>query len=537
MSTVAEIIAKELKKAGVEYAFGVSGETLIPLMDAFRKTGIEFILTRHETGAGFMADAVHQLTGKPVVLLATQGPGITNLVNAAAHAFLDRSSLIVITSSIPLSQQNVVVRQNLPHEEILNPVTKYTATIRGTDAAQVVTRAIEAATSERPGPVYLNLPVDVAKSEYTGPDGFTSVTKLSFTPLGTGQFNDFTEKLRNAKRPIAIVGNGANKSSSVTREWLEKWKIPSLSTYRAKGILDESTTLSLGPIGLSKVSDQVQQSFIKQSDLILTIGFDPAEISGRWLQTPTTEVMRINIDSVPALRGYLSPHEEYVGEIGLFLQSTMPAETPSNNEWSNEELDQHRQNVKNSLAMHASIEGLSPYKLTEVLREVMPKNTIVTADTGSHRITASQVWDCYEPLTFLQSIGLATMGYALPAAIGAKFISRDSPVLCLVGDAGFEMILGELGMLKQLNLPIVIVVFADRALSRIKIDQEQEGYQVYGTEFETPEYTTIAKAYGGEGVIVRSLDEIQAAAEEALNRDVFTVIQAEIDPTEYVNQM
>jgi acetolactate synthase-1/2/3 large subunit len=204
--------------------------------------------------------------------------------------------------------------------------------------------------------------------------------------------------------------------------------------------------------------------------------------------------------------------------------------------WPREELDRYREALRSAVA-HQPQRGMGPYQVASTLREVFPRDTIATIDTGSHRILINHVWQSYEPRRLLQSNGLGSMGYALPAAIAAKLLFRDRPVLAMMGEAGLDMVIGELALMQAHKLNPTLVVFRDDTLSLIKLKQERMNLPETGVRTASPDYALLARAYGGEGVVAENVDKLRRACETALRSKVFTLIDARIDPAEYRRQM
>jgi acetolactate synthase-1/2/3 large subunit len=249
------------------------------------------------------------------------------------------------------------------------------------------------------------------------------------------------------------------------------------------------------------------------------------------------EKRTIGIDLVPNTHHVFRSRIEYAGSIAGFLRSlnaTGARRVPER--WPAAELDEYRDSIRNAVVQKPA-RGLGPYQVASTLREVFPRDTIATIDTGSHRILINHVWQCYEPRRLLQSNGLGSMGYALPAAIASKLLFRDRPVLAMMGEAGLDMVIGELALLKEHKLAVTLVVFRDDTLSLIKLKQERMKLPETGVVTGSPDYALLARAYGGNGVVVEDTESLAKASRDALASDTFTLIEARIDPSEYRKQM
>jgi acetolactate synthase I/II/III large subunit len=537
MPGTADLIARALKDAGVRHAFGIPGGEVLDLVEAFRRAGIRFVLTRQELGAGFMADATYQLTGVPGVLVATLGPGLTNAVTPIAQALLDRSAMIAITGDVSAELKPIYTHQVFDQCEVLRPLVKWTTTVSPRSAGAQVRKALDLACSPMPGPVHLNLPTDVAVSEQPAVRPFASV-RTAGVPA-SGELDRVVRWLRSARRPMAFVGLAVqlDGAGAALRRFLERWRVPCVTTYKAKGVLAEDHPLAIGAAGLSPVVDGLHAKRLRDADLVLTIGFDPVELRSEWISPWDADRRTVSLDLVPNTHHVYRSAIEWIGSIAGALDhltGLAPARAPRR--WPAAVLERHRRTIHDAVA-HSPRRGLGPHQVAARLREVFPRDTIATVDTGSHRILVNQVWRVYEPRRFLQSNGLGSMGYALPAAIAAQLLFPKKPVLAMMGEAGLDMVSGELALLARHELPVTIVVFRDDVLSLIRLKQERMKLAESGVTLAGPDYATLAKAYGGNGYTVRSVRELEQAAGAALRSRRFTLIEAQIDPAEYRKQM
>jgi acetolactate synthase-1/2/3 large subunit len=535
-----DIIARALKEAGVTHAFGIPGGEVLELLEAFRTTGIEFVLTKQELGAGMMADAAFQLTGKPGVLVATLGPGITNTTTAVAQALLDRSAVAVITGEIATSLKGVYTHQIIDQEAMMRPLVKWSTNVAAKGAYDQVRKGLAIAQSAMPGPVHFNLPTDVAIAEQA--EGRAFETQRVVAAPSAQALEPITALLKAARKPLAFVGVGVQLDSAhdELRAFLEKWRIPFIATYKAKGVVPEDHELCLGATGLSPVIDKIHMGAIRDADLILTIGFDPVELRSDWMNPWDERKRTVSIDLVPNTHLVYRTSLEYSGSIAACLHALAGAAplspAQSADGWNRGALDAYRETLRSAIAHEPNV-GLGPYQVASTLRAVFPRDTIATIDTGSHRILINHVWESYEPRRLLQSNGLGSMGYALPAAIAAKLLFPQRPVLAMMGEAGLDMVIGEMALLEKHKLPVTIVVFRDDTLSLIKLKQERMQLAETGVRTGSPDYTLIAKAYGGTGVVVEDVASLRSHAQAALAAKRFTLIEARIDPAEYRRQM
>ena len=537
MPKTAEIIASALHEDGIRYAFGIPGGEVLELLEAFRKVGIKFILTKQELGAGIMADATYQLTGKPGVLVATLGPGITNTTTAVAQALLDRSAVIVLTGEIATTLKSIYTHQIIDQESLLRPLVKWSTTIAARNAFDQVRKGLALAKLPMPGPVHFNVPTDIAAVEQAESRRFAPVAVRTL-PRREDRA-PIEALLKRAKRPLALIGVGVqiDGAERELKRFIETWRVPFIATYKAKGVVPEDHPLCAGATGLSPVVDKIHMAHVRESDLILTIGFDPVELRSDWIAPWDEKKASVNIDLVPNAHHVYRSQFEYAGSITGCLQALVQA-APKRpvSRWLDADLDRYRRTVQHAIASTPA-KGIGPYQVALALREVFPRDTIATIDTGSHRILINHVWQSFEPRRLLQSNGLGTMGYALPSAIAAKLMFPKRPVLAMMGEAGLDMVLGEMALLPEHKLALTIVVFRDDTLSLIKLKQQRMKLPETGVAMGSPDYVMVAEAYGGNGFVVNSVPELKKAARVALTSKRFTLIEARINPAEYNNQM
>ncbi len=537
MPKTVDIIAQALYEDGVRHAFGIPGGEVLELLEAFRKAGIKFVLTKQEMGAGIMAEASYQLTGKPGVLVATLGPGITNTTTAVAQAWLDRSALLVITGEIATSLKSIYTHQIIDQEALLRPVAKWSTTIAAEHAFDQVRKGIAIAKLPMPGPVHFNLPTDVAGVEQSDARRFAPVAVRTLPrreDLAT-----IEAWLKRARKPLAFVGVGVqiDAAERELKRFIEAWRIPFVATYKAKGVVPEDHPLCVGATGLSPVADKIHMAHVREADLIFTIGFDPVELRSDWISPWDEKKPTVNIDLLPNTHHVFRSAVEYAGSIAGCLQTLLalvPKRIPAR--WSDPDLERYRKTILHALASNPA-KGMGPFQVASALREVFPRDTIATIDTGSHRILINHVWQSFEPRRLLQSNGLGTMGYALPAAIAAKLTFPKRPVLAMMGEAGLDMVIGEMALLAHHRLALTLVVFRDDTLSLIKLKQQRMKLPETGVSTGSPDYVMLAEAYGGNGFVCTNVAELRKVARVALNSKRFTLIEARINPAEYQHQM
>ncbi|MCA8882509.1 MAG: thiamine pyrophosphate-binding protein [Rhodobacteraceae bacterium] len=528
----ADCLARRLYDAGCRHAFGMPGGEVLTLVDALEKAGIEFVLVKHENAAGFMAEAVWQRTGAPGILVATLGPGALNGINSVANAHQDRVPLVVLTGCVDADEAQSYTHQVLDHDRVFRPITKATMRLTPGAAAIIADKAVTMAMEPRPGPVHLDVPIAVAAAEI--PRQHTQARRLAppAAPAPGPDLDRARAALAAAQRPVLLAGLDAvnEDAGPALRAFAERFGVPVVTTYRAKGLLEETHPLALGGAGLSPLADRTLVPLVQRADLVIAAGYDPIEMRPGWRDVwdPARQMV---IDIAPV------PNHHYMHQSTLTFQTGV-AETLAalgdgiapRATWGHEAAAEARATL--SAAFPADAEW-GPGAIVDTCRAVLPRDTLATVDSGAHRILLSQMWTCHEPRSLMQSSGLCTMGCAIPLALGAQIASPDRPVVAFTGDAGFLMIAGELATAHERGLRPIIVVFVDASLALIELKQRQRQLPNTGVDFGQHDFAAIGRAFGGHGATVRDRDGLRRALTDALAADRFTVIAAQIDRGAY----
>jgi acetolactate synthase-1/2/3 large subunit len=529
----ADHLARRLYEAGCRHAFGMPGGEVLTVMDALARAGIEVVLARHENAAAFMAEGVWQRTGAPGILVATLGPGVLNGVNAIANAHQDRVPLIVISGCVDADEGLTYTHQILDHQAVLAPITKATFRLTAKGADIIADRAVGIATEGRPGPVHIDVPISVADTRVALPRLRRRPDAEPMVPAAAGQARDW---LAGAERPVMIVGlDAVNEASGATiLEVAERLNSPVITSYKAKGIIPETHPLCLGGAGLSPLADGVLVPLVQRADLILCVGYDPIEMRPGWREIwDPAEVNVIDIAAVPNDHYMHQATMNIVGACGPSLAAIAEGIAPRAT-WPGDEVLEARAAL--AQAFPTGDDWGAAAVIAEA-REVLPEETIITVDSGAHRILLSQMWTTHHPRSVLQSTALCTMGCAVPLAIGAKLATPEATVVSFSGDAGFLMVAGELSTVAELNLPVIFVVFVDASLALIEKKQRERQMVNLAVDFGHHDFAAIGRAFGGNGVRVTTRDELRAALQAAQKADRFTVIAAEIDRGSYDNRI
>lgn len=527
--TTAEVLVQTLKKAGTEIVFGLPGGENVDLIDAMRREGIRFVLVRNESSAVYMADVHARLTGKPGVCVTTLGPGATNAFVGVAHAYLDRAPVLIITAETNQSFLPDHTHQVLDLQRIFEPITKMTVSLNPANVAVAARTALELTTAGRPGPVHLSI-----SRELAGTPAEETVMDLEFgvqaksSEISAGQLAKATAALSQSERPIIVVGVGLEpeRPYAALQALAEAANAPVIVAPKSKGAISDKHPLSAGSIGLTR-TDPVYE-ILDEADCILTVGFDVVELVKPWDQTaPTIWIAPWQNEDAP-----IPAVAEFVGSMKPILEklAEQPFETDPN--WgANRVGSLHRKLAAKALPAPQS-GRMRPQEVLSALRQNLPDDTLITTDVGSHKICTALEWPAYAPNRYMLSNGLSAMSFGLTSAI-AGALALDQPTVCITGDAGFGMVMGELGLLTEYSLPVIIVVMNDSALDLIRAAQHRSGNPTFGTEFTNPDFEKIADAY--------SLDYYLVADEEACANAVAagvasrrpTVIEARIDPISY----
>jgi acetolactate synthase I/II/III large subunit len=525
-------LARQLFAAGCRYAFGIPGGEVLALVDALEEAGIRFILTKHENTAGFMAEGVWHRTGAPGLLVATLGPGAMNGVNVVANAFQDKVPLIVLTGCVDEDEALTYTHQVMDHKAVFTSITKASLRLTSKGAAIVADKAVSIATDDRAGPVHIDLPISVAEGCQTETVISARVKPSPVAPAKGPALDQALVAIACAKRPLIVAGLDvvSHKASAELKALAEHIGAPVITTYKAKGTIPEDHALCLGAAGLSPKADAHLLPLIAKADVILAIGYDPIEMRAGW-RNPWDPRRQTVIELSAAGNDHYVHHasHSFICNVGAGLK-VLKEGLSANTSWKEGEPAKVQASLKDAFTSDGP---WGPGQAIQIIQDRFPRDTIATADSGAHRILQSQIWQCYEPATLLQSSGLCTMGCAVPLAMGAKIAEPDRPVVAFTGDAGLLMILGELATAAELNLSIVIVVFVDASLALIDMKQRAGGLGRAGVDFGRFDFAAIAQTLGGNGVSVSNRADLSEAIDSALNADTFTVIACQIGKEAY----
>jgi acetolactate synthase-1/2/3 large subunit len=539
MTRVADLAARTLYAHGVRHAFGMPGGEVVTLIDALEAAGIRFVLCRHETAAAIMAAGVFAATGAPGLLVTTLGPGLANAVNGIADASQEQVPLIVMSGVVEHGVRGRYTHQILDHGALLQPLVKATLEIEQQGAAATTARAIRLALRAPMAPVHLQLAPDTAAKAAPGTDSPVSPARRVDLPLAVDgeRLGGIAELVTKAERPIIVAGFEALRDDAgpMLRRLMERRAIPLITTYKAKGIVDETHPLVLGGAGLSPLADKELLPLLKAADLVLLCGYDPIEMRVGWLNPFLPAAAVLEISACPADHGMHAATLLIEAPPRTVLEALVRriGDAPVTPAWPDGEPGAVRERLQ---ALFAPPSPWGPHAVIDALQNSLPDTAIIAADSGAHRILLSQQIKIRRPNGLMQSACFCTMGAAIPLAAGAKSARPDVPCVAVLGDGGLEMGLGELATLRDQNLPVVIVVFQDESLALIELKQAQAGLERKGVGLGRSKFEDVAAALGGRGWRVKTRDAFETALSAALEATSFTVIVCEIQVRDYAGK-
>jgi len=514
-----------LAETGTGVLFGVpGGGPNLDVVGAAAAAGLAFVLARGETAAVIMAATCADLTGTAGAAVVTRGPGLASAVNGIAHAALDGLPVVVIADTVAAADAARISHQRLDQAALGRSVAKAVATIGGNRAAQAAGQLVRLALQPPPGPVLANmddsapagdaLAVSPAGAAAPGPGG------AGLTPLA--------EAVQAARRPVVLLGAGAIASTAAIRGALAGSGIPALHTYRARGIVPDSADEAAGLV----TGGTMEWPLLAAADLIVGLGVNEAEmIPAAWDYAAPT-ILVSEPGAVPA-GGYFTGATALTAPLAA-AAGLLAAGPP--HDWPAAAGRAARADAVRRLGSIATAAPgrLAPLQVAASVRAHTPPETIATVDAGAHMLVAMPLWEVDEPRRLLVSSGLATMGYALPAAIAAALCAPQAPVVAFTGDGGLGMTLAEIETAVRLALRVIVVVFNDASLSLIKIKQKPAGQGgPEAVDYRPVSFAAAAAAMGAAGATVSTAGELAAELAAALRRDGPTVIDALVDPAGY----
>ena len=542
-----ELFVKCLENERVEYIFGIPGEENIDVMDALLGSSeLQFITTRHEQGAAFMADVYGRLTGDPGVCLATLGPGATNLVTGFADANMDLAPIIAIAGQGATTRMHKESHQILDLVNLFEPISKYSTGIRSPEVIpEVVRKAFKVAKTEKPGGCFIDLPENIAKAE-VGDVGPLEVHFSETPEAPEEQVQEAADIIAAAQFPFILVGNGVIRDGACRQlvEFAESMQVPVANTFMSKGCMPFSHELSLGTVGL-QANDYVACGCAR-ADVIVCIGYDIVEYHP-YLWHPDGDKRIVHIDPTPAeIDKHYIPECSVVGDIASSLVRISEIAPQKRDQEKRKDQIFYagtlREVIVNELNDCADDKGfpIKPQKILWDLRQVLDPKDVVLSDVGAHKMWLARMYQAEEPNTCIISNGFASMGIAVPGAVAAKLVHPDRHAVAVTGDAGFMMNSQEIETALRIGTAIVILIWRDNEYGLITWHQMKTFGRKSHTEFTNPDFVKYAESFGAKGYRVESAGELVPVLKQALADDTVVVIDCPVDYSvnmEFTNRM
>ncbi|NOZ25006.1 MAG: acetolactate synthase large subunit [Nitrospirae bacterium] len=524
---VAELFVRALEAEGVEYVFGIPGEENLEFMYSLSSSAVKFVLTRDERGAAFMANVYGRLSGRPGVCLSTLGPGATNLITGVADAALDFSPLVAVTAQVALSKIHKESHQYIDVLSLFRPVTKWnTRVVMPETLPEIVRKAFRVASTEKKGPVHIELPEDTAMMHTDAGPVPLQDTVCPSPPEGL--LEKAARLIDEAEAPVIIAGNGVVRSGAVAalRRFVKRSLIGVTTTFMGMGVIDSDDECFISTVGLQS-RDYISCGF-ERSDLIITIGYDPVEFHPEyWNPGGGKRIVHINTTAAEVDSRYCGL--EIVGDIVTsldYLAGNISApKDPS-----------YYRTLRELVICEEDFPEkgypLKPIRVVKALRSALAGDDIVVSDVGAHKIWLARFLRPSRENTVIISNGLAAMGISVPGAIAAKLLHPGRNVVAVTGDGGLMMSIGELETAKRLGLDIVVLVFNDGGYGLIEWKERISYNREFFTRFGSPDWVKLAESFGFRGLRVDSDDRIDDILGDALSGGGPVLIDCPVDYTE-----
>jgi acetolactate synthase I/II/III large subunit len=524
-----DLLIAALENEGVERIFGIPGEENLDVVESLRKSSIRLVLTRHEQAAAFMAATHGRLTGKPGVCISTLGPGALNFSTGAAYALLGAMPMIMITGQKGILSAHQARFQIVDIIAAMKPLTKLTRqVVSATMIPTLVREAFRVAEEERPGPVHLELPEDIAAEE---------CTELALIPphpvelplASPAALDRAAEIIMKAQRPLLMFGAAASRPRSTAdlAQFVLRTRIPYFTTQMGKGTVPGGTEMYMGTAALSE-RDYVHEA-IERADLIVTIGHDTVEKPPFIMGAAGPHVIHVGYQSANVEQVYF-PQSEVIGDLKMSLR--LLADRLEGKLPCAQALLPLRESILRRIADRDQEERFTPQRLVHDIRAVMPADGIVALDNGMYKIWFARNYRTRMANTLLLDNALATMGAGLPSAMMSALLYPERRVLAVCGDGGFMMNSQELETAVRLRLNLVVVVIEDHAYGMIRWKQAVDGFPDYGMTFNNPDFVRYAESYGAHGARVERISDLKPTLEQAFAAGGVQLVTVPIDYSE-----
>ena len=549
----ADMIARFLQDEGVEYIYGYPGGAALHIYDAlFRQDKVEHILVRHEQAAVHMADGYARASGKAGVVLVTSGPGATNTVTGIATAFMDSIPMVVLCGQVPSTLIGEDAFQETDMMGVSRPVVKHNMAIKhASEIPEVLKKAFYIAQSGRPGPVVVDIPKDMTapneRFEYVYPK---KVKLRSYTPPvrgHSGQIKKAVDMLLSAKRPVIYAGGGVilGQASKQLVELVERLNYPVTTTLMGLGAYPGTGKHSLGMLGMH--GSYEANEAMHNSDLVLAVGarFDDRVTNGTDKFCPGARIVHIDIDPANIAKT-VKVDVPIVGPVGSVLNDMLAILEEADDTPDQESIESWWKRIDGWRARHggryepSTEDSIKPQQAIEALYRATKGDAYVCSDVGQHQMFAAQYYKFDKPNRWINSGGLGTMGFGLPAAMGIKLHYPNEEVVCVTGEGSIQMNIQELSTCKQYGLPVKVLILNNQALGMVKQwqDMNYESRHSHSYMESLPDFTKLVESYGHVGLTVTKLSELDATMEKAFAmKDRLVFINVYVDPKEHVYPM
>lgn len=528
-----KLIVESLENEGVEYVFGIPGEQTTPLMEQLRKSDIEFVATRHEQGAAFMADVYSRICGSVGVCLSTLGPGATNLVTGVGNANFDNSSVVALTSQRETKDKHKHTHQLVDTNTVFTAITKRTDTVRRAETIpEQVRKSFEIAKRERRGATHLELPLDVT-TEYASVEQLdTSQNKVSPDGVQPKNVKQAIKMIDEANSPIVIAGNGiiSQNASEEFTNYIDYTNLPVVTTFMGKGAISHENEHHVGVVGFG--SNDYPMDAVRQADLIVTVGYDYIEFHPESWNVGKEKTL-IHVDNTePEVDKSYGAELTLVANIRRIIEQLIRrTESPISSESYVKELRDSYMESRNEEYAENESAPFTPQQVVAALRSATERHDTVISDVGAHKYWLSRRYPTYEPNTYIVSNGFASMGIALPGAVSADLVTEKNTI-AVTGDGGMLMNMQELETISRLDSSPTIVVLEDNEYTAITMEQQNDYKQNYGASFNNPDFVKLADSFGFNGYRITEKDELEETLRDAVAEDVTTIVSIPISPIE-----
>ncbi|PQF75371.1 acetolactate synthase AlsS [Enterococcus faecium] len=526
-------VVESLINHHVDYVLGIPGAKIDGVFNELEDQGPELIVTRHEQNAAFMAQAIGRITGEPGVVIATSGPGASNLATGLVTATAEGDPVLAIAGQVKRSDLLKLTHQSMDNAALFQPITKYSAEIQDPETiSEVIANAYRMAKSSKKGASFISIPQDVVDAPVQG----NVIKPLSDPKLGSASADDIrylAERIREAKLPVLLVGmrGSSEKETLAIRQLVEKTALPVVETFQAAGVISrELEAHFFGRVGLFR--NQPGDMLLKRSDLVIAIGYDPIEYEARnWNAEKDARI--IVIDEAPAeIDPFMQPERELIGDISATLDLLTGSLEPQQ---VSEDAKEYLASLQAKLTERDIVQSkgeagiLHPLEVINTLQSKVTDDMTVTVDVGSHYIWMARHFRSYEPRHLLFSNGMQTLGVALPWAISAALVRPNTQIVSVSGDGGFLFSAQDLETAVRKKLNIVHLIWNDGHYNMVEFQEKMKYQRASGVDFGPVDFVKYAEAFGAKGIRATSVEELEKALEEGFATEGPVIIDIPID--------